>query len=742
MNKMLQVSLRQKAVFIPAIARLEQAKPMTGTVAVFTANLAKLGFGVTDQLLWSLNEAPPAFLMQTLNTLREITGVHKGWTPLVKDWDIPTGETLTDRIVTYFANLFNGKGTRLACGHVIPANTFPLHRYNGCPFCGTLLTKEDMVLTEGKGALKILELWTEKEAMAFLNDLLLSKTALDATQMDSLTILLNEFELPVVEIGMKETRMAVIDILVKAGKAAEAQSLFTSPVDVMRYLWYKHTGFLQIVEPATIARRKARNEHYMGGLDKKAASGVAAQQQQLKLKYDRAACINAARWINGINMPAEKMCELMHAKRAMWVRFIRALRLAEYSKRAGFEKLKQVLDLFYNRNYALWQGMVDYNRTRYDAKAAMVLLKQRPGVFARSLFSNMLWFGYEETVAAFSEVIDKVPARLVFTLDMYAENYFSKNTTRVVKPLGGTAKSIAGNQLVEIYHENDLRTMRQQVNTLCLVAVQKRFAATEAKGKSIYIAPELFQIPVSIGDRSATVQDLPAVLMGTRFSVEGNNVRLFMQWGTGLPAQHLDMDLSCMVAYANKMERCSYSSLSITGCNHSGDIINIPEKTGAAEYIEMDLAVLLKAGAEYVMFTCNAYSGGSISPNLVIGWMNSSYPMRISNTGVAYNPAHVQHQARVTKSLDKGLMFGVLDVKSRQIIWLEMPFEGQVVQNMNTETVTTLLKKLESKITVGKLLTIKAEAQGLIETDAASADEVYTVEWARNTAAVTALLID
>lgn len=742
MNKMQQVSLRQKAVFIPATAIRENATPMTGVTAIFVANLVKLGFGVTDELLRALNAAPPAFLMQTLNTLLEVTGVNKGWTPLVKGWDVPTGEAGIDHIVTYFTNLFKGKGTTLACGHVIPDNTFPLHRYNGCPFCGTLFIKGNTVLPESNGKLKVLELWTEKEAIAFLTDLLLSKTALDATQMDSLSILLTELELPSVDIAMKETRMAVIDMLVKAGKAAAAQPLFTSPVDVMRYLWYKHTGFLQIAEPGTIARRKVRNENHIAGYHKKGVAGMAIHQQ-LKLKYNRKECINAARWMNGINMHEEKMCELMHAKRSMWVRFIRALRLAEYSKRKGFEKLNRVLDCFYNNNYIVWQGMVDYNRTRYDAKATLALLKERPGMFARSLFSNMLWFGYHDTVAAFSQVVDKVPARLVFTLDMYAQNYFDKKAVRVVKPLGGATKSIKGNPLLDIYHDNDLAAMRQEVNKLCLSAVQKRFEAVAPKGKSIYIAPELFQIPMSIGDRSATVQDLPAVLMGTRFSVDGDNVRLFMQWGTGLPAQHLDMDLSCMVIYARKTERCSYSSLVITGCKHSGDIIHIPEKTGAAEYIELDIAALSKAGAEYVMFTCNAYSRGAISPNLVIGWMNSSYPMTISKTtGVAYNPAHVQHQARVVKSLDKGLVFGVLDVKKREIVWLEIPFEGQLVQNLNTNTVEAFLKKLESKITVGQLLTIKAAAQGLKAMPAEAADEVYTKEWAINTAAVTALLID
>ena len=57
-------------------------------------------------------------------------------------------------------------------------------------------------------------------------------------------------------------------------------------------------------------------------------------------------------------------------------------------------------------------------------------------MFARSLFANMLWFGAEETLAAFKEVVHLLPARLVVTLGMYAESYFEPGRKRMVKPLG------------------------------------------------------------------------------------------------------------------------------------------------------------------------------------------------------------------------------------------------------------------------------------------------------------------
>ena len=58
-------------------------------------------------------------------------------------------------------------------------------------------------------------------------------------------------------------------------------------------------------------------------------------------------------------------------------------------------------------------------------------------------------------------------------------------------------------------------------------------------------------------------------------------------------------------------------------------------------------------------------------------------------------------------------------------------------------TVEAMLKKLDAKLNIGALLQLKAIAQGLTLVDTAeAAEEAYTVEWARNTAAVTQLLVD
>jgi hypothetical protein len=349
-SSLLPVSLRQKAVYIPAAAsgeaRLGMPPTLPEATALLVANLAKLGYGVSEPLLRALETTTPDFQAQLLEVVREVMGVQKNWTPLVKGWDTPTGESRLDHVLTFFANIFQAKGTRLPCGHVIPPNTFPLERYNGCPFCGTPFELATIEHTGQGSKLKVLDLWREADVASFLRDLLASKTALDATQTDSLRQLLAELPLPTeVPIAMKETRLAVVDAYAQLGQPERAQALLSTPTDILRYLWYKKTGFAHLVEPKVIRKRRQKNTRtIVWTVDCNAQAQAQTQVQawaDLKLKYSRRESVMVAAWLNALPQSPAQLCEIMHPKRGMWVRFIRALRLAEYSKRPALAKLRE-----------------------------------------------------------------------------------------------------------------------------------------------------------------------------------------------------------------------------------------------------------------------------------------------------------------------------------------------------------------------------------------------------------------
>ena len=744
------VALRYRAVFLDINREdINMRSEASVPVMAFTRRLKENGFCVSEELLHALNAVSANRLAEITMCINEVMGVKLNWAPLVKGWNVPTGESLADHLITWIANIFGEKagfkGTTLPCGHLIPEGTFPLERYNGCPFCGTPFETSDFVYKGQGSKLKELRLFTIEDMKRVFLSLLNSNTPLDGTQKDSLALLLQVFSLPEdANITMKETAMLVVKQLVEQDKAEDATKLLKTPADVLRYLWYEKTGYVQIIEPKTLVAHARKLYYHMWGPLDKGADAAKDMKKKLMLKYDRRACLRVAKWLNAIPMSAKQCAENMNPKRGMWVRMIRALRLGEYSRKKGFGHLAEILDVFYKQDYSTWQGRVEKARSENDAEKTLTLLKERPGLFARCLFASMLRFGSDKVLAAFSEIADKLPARLLLSLGNAAESYFDPKETRLARPITGVTHKIEANKLLALYDDDSRKAMVDAVNNLYRESMTRRFAAVKTATKTIFIDPTLYNIPVSVGDRSATIQDASCALMGTRFPVEGDAVRLFLQWGKGLHAQHLDMDLSCRIALPdNKIAECAYYSLTCVGAKHSGDIRSIPEMVGTAEYIELSLPELEAAGAKYATFTCNAYSVGALSPNLVVGWMDSANPMMVSEeNGVAYDPSCVQHMVRISEgNLSKGLVFGVLDVAKREIFWLEMPFTSQTLRGADSTSIEALLRKLEAKLSIGQLLDMKAKAQNLVSVEKAEdADEAYTYEWALNPAEVTTLL--
>lgn len=744
---LLRVALRAGAIYLPDELTADEQPQITGPVLGVTDQLLKMGYAPTEQLLHALNGVPPTQLLQILDVVNEVMGTNLNWAPLVRGWDIPTGETYADRLVTLVANLWGEEagfhGSRLPCGHLIPDGTFPLERYNGCPFCGRQFDTAGFVYRGQGSKLKPLRLWRDAELAAHLRQLLESAVPLNATQADSLKCLLRHLPLPEgITIKMKETNMLVIDALVEAGHDEQAGALLTSPTDVLRYLWYRHTGYTQLVKPRTLVNKaRIAHTHHYAILDN---SLQAAQDKKnaLRLHYDRRWCRRVAGWLNRLEISPEKACEQMHPHRSMWVRFIRALRLVEYSRRPGYEGLNALLTTFHGQQYPVWQGRVDAGKLKRDATTTLSLLKQRPGTFARCLLSTMLWFGPDEVLTAFAQVAPALPPRLLLTLGSVAANYFD-GEKRMVRPVAGNGKLVDSNRLLRLYTRLQLDNMASAVNDIYRQTMRRYWETQPPTGRTVYIDPRLDEVPVPVGDRSTTVHDAGSALQGTRFAVEGDSVRLFLQWGKGLPAMHLDMDLSAVITYDDHEDQCAYFNLTPVGAKHSGDIREIPDQVGTAEYVELNLPVLTQQGARFVVFSCNAYSNGELTPGLMVGWMDSRHRMAVDEkTGVAYDPSTVAQMIRIGNDSAKGLVFGVLDVAKRVIIWLEMPYGGQNVLALNTAGITALLKKLAAKPTVGQMLRAKAEAQHQTLTDSPDlADEAFSYQWALDTAAVASVLL-
>lgn len=730
MKTIITVALKQNALFIPSSALSKQETGLSPIVTSFVTDIAKIGYGIDSPLIAILNNCDPSWIETLHRTFYKVMGVKGNWNPLIRNWD----QTMTSSYLTgYFESVFNEGYKVLPCGHVFPAASFLPLEYNGCPFCGTPYIFEKLPLKGQNKQLKKLAYWDEQTAMQYAQQLLAAKVPLAADGLADLTALLTNFPIPEVNITIKETLVKVTDMLIENGQPAKAAALFKTPTDILRYLWFKNTGYLQLVKVKTL----------MGRLKVISPKFTEEYKKKYQLKYNREACRRVAQWMNDLPLTTTAVCEAMHPHREIWVRMIRALRFAEYAKRPGFGKLAGIMDCFYNQDYTVLQGEINAARQAYNAEVTLAKLQQRPGLFARSLFSNMLWFGAAPVCESFAAIAHQLPSRLLLTLQMYAAYYFDKNTVRIVKPLEGNPKKIPAHPLVSLYADEHIKEMEDAVSNLCAAELMKRFTANTGDSFGMYIAPELYKMPLPIGDRSSNLQQVNAVPAGTRFPVLSEEIILFMHWGEGMPAQHLDMDLSCAILGEKMTLICNYTMLNQVGCTHSGDIQRIPDEVGATEYIKVNVEVLQRVKAEYVVFTCNAFTAGELSPTLKVGWLDSATRIKPGKYGIVYDPSCVQQMVHITQPLKKGLVMGILDVHKREMIWAELPFDGQTINSLNIAQVRALVRKLSHKMTIGHLLEIKAKAQDLYITDQAEhADEVYTKEWGYNIAAVSALLPD
>ena len=250
-----QVAFRYQALYIETNQHENdtQVAPTKEALA-FIKLLNDYGYSVSEALLHALYRCSVEELNLQTEVIKEALGVDFNWTPLVKNWQVPTNESTIDHLITLFVNCFpttsDIKGTLLGCGHFIPTGTFNIERYNGCPFCGTPLEHHNDIFVNQGSEKKELHLFQLSDLERKLNELLNSKTPLNRTQINTLTLLLTHFDVSEdTLIEMKETRLEVMKAWAEQQHFDRIGSYISSPTDLLRFLWFLKTNQSQIIQP-------------------------------------------------------------------------------------------------------------------------------------------------------------------------------------------------------------------------------------------------------------------------------------------------------------------------------------------------------------------------------------------------------------------------------------------------------------------------------------------------------------
>ena len=84
---LLKVSIRQNAIYLPPVEGMGEKKKLTSTTVALVAQLRKMGYGVSEELLHTINEITPAEQMEVFQVIklcfsrRRIPPFHQ-WCPV------------------------------------------------------------------------------------------------------------------------------------------------------------------------------------------------------------------------------------------------------------------------------------------------------------------------------------------------------------------------------------------------------------------------------------------------------------------------------------------------------------------------------------------------------------------------------------------------------------------------------------------------------------------------------------
>ena len=98
-NNLTKVALRYRALYLDIYREdINLQSEATAPVVAFIARLKENGFCVSEELLHALNAVSANQLAAITKTINEVMGVDLNWAPLVKGWNVPTGESIVDHL--------------------------------------------------------------------------------------------------------------------------------------------------------------------------------------------------------------------------------------------------------------------------------------------------------------------------------------------------------------------------------------------------------------------------------------------------------------------------------------------------------------------------------------------------------------------------------------------------------------------------------------------------------------------
>lgn len=427
-----------------------------------------------------------------------------------------------------------------------------------------------------------------------------------------------------------------------------------------------------------------------------------------------------------------------------WIRVGERLHPAEYSEKqfgkviTAFNKLRNGIKI------ETFAGKVTKELDKEDYRAAIKLLKQRPGELARKL--DYLLRKSEDkdlVINAFKDVAGDISTPVLLQVREHFAHRTEKAESRVFFPKGNLARSFCiKNTLPDID-----KKYCSFIVKICRSVLIENYAKKEYLG-NVYLSEEFKNYLVPFSQRSAS-KALKTIVRGSKLPIDSGTqaMRAFVWW-TNMdnekgknPAGRVDIDLSAAIFDENWnfIEHISYTNLRSFAFNayHSGDIVNggPANGDGVTEFLDVDINSVVEYGVRYIVYQVYSFTHQKYSdmPHAMFGWMSR----KDVNSGEIYEPKTVEQKMDLA-SESVVCIPAIFDCVNREFIWCDMNlslngyhsnFGGNNVEsNLHGVAATCYSVVNMKKTNLYELICMHISARGVQVSNKEDADVIFDID--------------
>ena len=683
-----EILLRRKNKVI--LNKGEEKEPNKLYVATLMKNIEALGYTFSKELFEILQtmskEGLQKFYLELVPELKKLVGADVEYKPMYPNFpqsvmEAEDADLYINAIVHY-----------LSAGTLYPAEK-----------------KNERLPLFDVTKVKVIDVGTEEDLKDIFYNICRSKTSISETDKEDLEWIFKNMtvEFPE-EIPLKENVALIGKLYLESCPSAKAKDIrkyFKTATDVLRLITAMSGGDLSLAENTKFRSFKRKERKLLLEL----LEGCGPIEEDMLRNKDR------------------------------WIRVGEKLHPSEYK---GFTKVVKAFDKLRNGGkIETFAGKVTKAIDGKDCSSALMLLKNRPGEFARRLDFLLREFEDKNSVVnAFKNVAGKVSTPVLLQVKEHFAHRNEEAGPRVFFPKGNLAKSYCiENTLADIDNKYCMAIVK-----ICENALVENYAKRDFLG-NVYLSEEFRRFVVPFSQRSAS-KALKTVVRGSRLPIEENvNVlRAFIWWTNTVKNGHeyrIDVDLSAAFYDENwgYLEHVSYTNLKsyrFSSC-HSGDIVNggPVNGDGVSEFLDVDIDSVVKNGGRYIVFEVYNYTNVKYAnmPHAMFGWMGR----KDVKSGEIFEPKTVEQKMDLAAQSCACIPV-IFDCVNREMIWCDMSLTergtyrgyggNNLESNLKGVTATCYSIVNVSKPNLYDLIDLNIRARGLRVNNKEEADVVFDVD--------------